>query len=1541
MFSWFRKQRRRPAGRVRPVVHPALEVLEDRQAPAILTVNTLQDGNPSELLSLREAVSVVNSGSTAGLTVAQQAQVSGTLGSNDTIQFAAGLSGTINLDFGEIAMTQAVTIDGPGAGVLAVSGGHLSRIFDITSPSVGISDLTLTQGQAIGSNGGAIESIGGGALTIANCTFTGNTSDGNGGAIDSPGIILDISGSTFDHNTTNTGGGGALSIGTGTVDLINCTFTGNAANSGTGGAINSNFTADFTLFNCTVADNAAATGGGISSVPGTTLSLANTIVAGNSASSTDNDISGTINSLDYNLIQDTTGATINGATTHNLTGVDPLLGPLADNGGPTETMALISGSPAIAAGPNGSVLPGNDQTDQRGVARPAGPTDIGAFQADANYFLVTNTNDSGAGSLRQAILDSNATALLNGNPNVIQFNIPGSGVQVISPLSPLPTVTQSTNIEGYSQPGTSKNTLAVGDNAVLGIRIAGSFAGSGVDGLVLAVADTTVQGLDITGFSGDGVFDQSDSALIVGDFIGVLPDGTTAAGNGGDGVRLAGVSNTTVGGTTTGARNLISGNGGSGVEVQFGGSGNVIQGNYIGTDASGTAALGNDTTAAPFGGGVSIQDGQGVLVGGGAAGAGNLISGNNGVGVYLYGSAGSGNKVQGNKIGTDTSGTAAVGNTQTGVRIDNGASANFIGTDGDGVNDATEGNVISGNGDYGIVIGFNGSAADNNVVAGNLIGTNAAGTAALGNAIDGITIGGAANNRIGTNADGVSDALERNVISGNGEFGVSIFFAGAAGNVVAGNFIGVDSSGTSALGNLAGVFVGEGASNNTVGGTAAGAGNLISGNAFAGIELGGNGTTGNEILGNYIGLGAGGSGSLGNGDVGVVIDSGASNNTVGGTTSAARNVISGNLGSGVEITGAGSSGNLVTGDFIGTDSSGMAAVGNGEDGVLIDSGASNNTVGGTAAGAGNLISGNSADGVELQGSGTTGDIIQGNSIGTDVLGAAVLGNGDDGVLLWDGASANAIGGSGPAANLIAGNAVHAVEIDETLAPADANLVQGLSRNTDTLTYVAQSGSVTTTIDFSLGAISGPGVSNNFAGLTAITLDANDGIADLQGGSFASEVETPSAAAAGSVTFDGSFTVNYQNATEVHDTAPLTGTATYNGTTSAEAIDIVDGGLVDGFQATRLDSGASGTFSPVLFANKPAVLVNGVDGADFFTLNNPNPAAGLSDLTMQAGPTGSTFNILTVAAGLSTAAVGGAGDDSFNVNAALATGAVLAVDGGGGTNALAFDAKEQQPVGTVPGTLTVDAPSQRVTYTNITALNLNSALAVDTFYGPDTVDRGTALPGLTPEERFVQVLYLNALGRVGSHVEIDGWAALFGLPGQTQEQAQAAIAAGIEQSAEAREHLVQSWYVTFLGRQAQGGEEQAWVNQLLAGQTEEQVLSRLLGSAEFYSRAQTLGFGDTPDGNYVRALYLLLLHRQASSAEVAGWTAALAGLDRQSVALDFLQSTEQRTYLFEGYYNALLHRPDDLTGLQIWLASGLDAHTVRELFESGSEFFTNG
>jgi hypothetical protein len=308
-------------------------------------------------------------------------------------------------------------------------------------------------------------------------------------------------------------------------------------------------------------------------------------------------------------------------------------------------------------------------------------------------------------------------------------------------------------------------------------------------------------------------------------------------------------------------------------------------------------------------------------------------------------------------------------------------------------------------------------------------------------------------------------------------------------------------------------------------------------------------------------------------------------------------------------------------------------------------------------------------------------------------------------------------------------------------------------------------------------------------------------------------------------------------------------------------------------------------------------------------------------------------------GVTSFTFNGAGNDTMTVS--LANGAPLpgngaiTFNGGTGFNTLTLDAAGL-PVGTIAGGFS--AAGQVVNFSNASTTHINSA-AVDAFAGPDTADRATAVTGLSAQEQFVQALYLDELGRVGSKAELDRWVnGVLDQPGGSPQ----AVAADIAGSAEAQDHLVQSWYVAFLGRPAQGGEEQGWVHLLQSGLSEEQVLSRILGEPghEFYNRAQTLGFGGTADQNYAQALYQLLLGRQASSGELAGAVSALQGAGAQGLALGVLGSTEFRTDQFTGYYEVLLQRPAD-AGLAGWVASGLDASAVRVAFESGSEFVANG
>jgi hypothetical protein len=277
----------------------------------------------------------------------------------------------------------------------------------------------------------------------------------------------------------------------------------------------------------------------------------------------------------------------------------------------------------------------------------------------------------------------------------------------------------------------------------------------------------------------------------------------------------------------------------------------------------------------------------------------------------------------------------------------------------------------------------------------------------------------------GGNSVGGTATGSRNVISGNGMDGIAFYGVGAAGNLVQGNFIGTDVAGTGVgLGNL-----GDGvdlfdAVGNTIGGTVAAARNVISNNALHGVRIQGSEATGNLVQGNFIGTDVTGGAALPNAVHGVYVD-GAAINTIGGVTPGAGNVISSNFNMGVEIGLA--SGNQVQGNLIGTNAAGNAPLAN-SGGVKL-SNAPNNVVGGAVAGARNVISGNSPyDGVLIFGYLSTGNLVQGNLIGTDATGNAPLGNGSAGLRILD-ANDTTVGGSGWAPNTIAFNGAAGVQVE--------------------------------------------------------------------------------------------------------------------------------------------------------------------------------------------------------------------------------------------------------------------------------------------------------------------------------------------------------------------------------------------------------------------------------------------------------------------------------------------------------------------------------
>jgi hypothetical protein len=547
----------------------------------------------------------------------------------------------------------------------------------------------------------------------------------------------------------------------------------------------------------------------------------------------------------------------------------------------------------------------------------AGFAALGLVSSPAAYalgFTVTNTNDSGAGSLRQAIISANASP----GPHFIEFNIPGTGVKTISPTSPLPILNQRIFINGYSQPGASVNTLATGNNAVLLIELNGMNAGAAANGLSINAAQCDIAGLIINRFGNYGISVSSANNVIRGNFIGTNAAGTAALGNM-IGVGVAnGSAGNLIGGSGAATRNVISGNTSIGIALR--GTGNTVKNNYVGTNASGTAAVGNTGPGVEIGGAnntigaVSTND-RNVISGNGSS---DPNSGFKYAGVFI--GAVSGNKLQSNYIGTDATGSAKIGN-DYGVKL-SGSTNTLVGDD-------VAGNVISGNKIHGVFI----EAGVLNKIQSNRIGTNAFGSAALGNDENGVYVGS------GGTLIGGPLVSHRNIISGNKGHGIEVA-SNADSVTIQKNYIGTNIGGDEALGNSYDGVVSYSNQFLIIGG--AGAGNVISANGRYGINFGS--TQKAKIQSNFIGTAFDGGSPLGNGASGIVFGASAKENLIGGT--GLGNVVAHNHQRGIYIDGSGSISNSILSNSIYNNSD--------EEIALADDGSTPNDPGDTDLGPNNL-----------------------------------------------------------------------------------------------------------------------------------------------------------------------------------------------------------------------------------------------------------------------------------------------------------------------------------------------------------------------------------------------------------------------------------------------------------------------------------------------------------------------------------------------------------------------------------------------------------
>ena len=326
------------------------------------------------------------------------------------------------------------------------------------------------------------------------------------------------------------------------------------------------------------------------------------------------------------------------------------LGPLAPN---ASADVQVTFTPSVGGSLSTVIGVGSERPDSNPADNVVTLTTT--VTAVGRQFEVTNTDNAGFGSLRQAILDSNADA---GDRDQIVFNIPGSGVHTITLASPLPVLSQPVVIDGRTQPGFVGTPI---------IELNGN--GLAANGLVLTGGNSIVRGLVINRFGGSGMLLQTNGGNVVeGNYIGTNTAGAAALPNSSHGIAVSSANNL-IGGPTAAARNVISGNQGNGIRLESpAATANRLQGNYVGLNATGTAALAN---VDPTGGVLLFNGATANLIGGPEAGAGNVISGNAQRGIMISGGTASpDNVIQGNLVGTNPTGMVGLSN-GTGIEVVN------------------------------------------------------------------------------------------------------------------------------------------------------------------------------------------------------------------------------------------------------------------------------------------------------------------------------------------------------------------------------------------------------------------------------------------------------------------------------------------------------------------------------------------------------------------------------------------------------------------------------------------------------------------------------------------------------------------------------------------------------------------------------------------------------------------------------------------------------------------------------------------------------
>ncbi len=582
------------------------------------------------------------------------------LGGGNTIVFASNVTGAITLGLGELQINASVSIVGPGPEVLAIDANNASRIFRSQGPVVNISGLSIKNGLVNlpeGTGGGVLQVTG--QLSLTNCWLLGCNARTNGGAIAQSSGTLRLASCTLSNNTSFVRGFGSGAYLLGQGQVYGCTFVTNRGDSATGGAIyhngtslevvNSTFTANaagplngglggaiwngaglLAATNCTFSGNRASRGGGIYGSAGGSVRVASTILAGNlaidtGASGWSPEVYGTVSSGGYNLVGNRTNSSgftaVGDQVGTAASPLNPSLAALANNGGPVWTMALLPGSLAIDQGKSGGIT-----TDQRGFPRPfdkpgipnaagGNGADIGAFEGSTTTLVVSNLNNAGSGSLRQAVLDAVAV-----DSDTILF---APGLNGSIPLLSEIGIDKDLNIAG---PGASVVTLNGNASTRLFSVLGGTVSISGLT-LFNGRAVGTAGGFEQSGVAERGGAIWNQAALSLSDCVIVTnavaggTGGPTDSGFAGGGGNASGGAIANIG-TLALTRCSVAANsatGGAGGAATMGGSpGNGGQGYGGGIHNGGTllvtncAFYGNHAVGGPGDGGIGSGSGGGI-----------------------------------------------------------------------------------------------------------------------------------------------------------------------------------------------------------------------------------------------------------------------------------------------------------------------------------------------------------------------------------------------------------------------------------------------------------------------------------------------------------------------------------------------------------------------------------------------------------------------------------------------------------------------------------------------------------------------------------------------------------------------------------------------------------------------------------------------------------------------------------------------------------------------------------------------------------------